>query len=234
MVFLALIDFLLGLPMKKASALSIIALSLSHIALVQAERNMPAPAQLWPPAAQEIAKAPPWPSVYKGDLATCTRLDEKEFLRQTYDQEKQRNSFQVFKQIDLNQDGVCEILAMAHDNCGHWGCPDYGFQLKGTELAPLGIIPSGEYLVPYGGWLQIRAMDPGSGSIEHVLYRYAASASPTEQAYRPGRLDEFKPSRAEQYGSAYSSYRRDEFKVVKRNKKWKLEYGGTTYTKYGH
>lgn len=144
------------------------------------------------PSKDEMDKAPSWPKKYTGDPTKCKKIDRKIFLSQFG---KPEESYVIERQVDLNLDGICEVITYAPAQCGKW-CAYDALQLQSNKLVHIGEVALGEYLVPYNGWLQIRSRSyTGRYYYYHLLRRINGK-------YQYYRKDEYQES----YDSGKTKY----------------------------
>jgi len=106
---------------------------------------------VWPQQ-EEIDKAPEPPVALKVDVTDCEAPDSEKFLDSmrskgfAADDEYtiSNNGF-----MDLNQDGICEIIAFQRVYCGSGGCSNTVFQLDGDDFKYIGIGPSRFHIAFY-------------------------------------------------------------------------------------
>jgi len=167
-----------------------------------------------PPSAEELAKAPPWPKKFSGNLKECKKLDESLVLNKYHGDWKTRSPQHpiTIEQIDLNLDGTCEILVLDTAGCGNKLCEYRGYQWQGVQWRELGDVFRGEFLEPYGGWIQIGSMRPSGANYYRALFRYSSAG-------------------ASNTGDWYRVYRRDTFQHTNVSGVWKTTYVRTVYEK---
>jgi len=137
----------------------------------------------WPDSA-ELAKAPPWPKKYDGNPFKCMPVSEEAFLKQV-NPKGETDPFRVERQIDLNMDGTCELVAYQPSMCGKW-CGYVAFLLRDGNFVNIGGVILSEYLEPDKGWLQLKAASYTGSTYFYFLFRFDG------QQYRIVRRDEFK------------------------------------------
>jgi len=109
------------------------------------------------PTQHEMDKAPAWPEKYSGNPKSCQKISEENFIKsQEEDGYVGEEEFTIDSQIDLNLDGVCEIIAYQKIYCGNIQCGYVAFHYKDNKYIRLGDIYPDEFLVPHDGWLQVR------------------------------------------------------------------------------
>lgn len=142
---------------------------------------------------EELAKAPAWPKPYKGNPEKCKRVNEQAFMKQENikipkeetPHGQEADKYYIESQVDLNLDGVCEIIAL--ERCYAKWCSYFVYQLKAGRFVRLGeILRGGEYLEPHNGWLQIKSMSYTGATYFYHLSRFE------DGAYRSVRRDEYK------------------------------------------
>ena len=144
----------------------------------------------WPDA-KEIAKAPAWPKAFRGDPTQCKKIEPEKFLSNVNKPTiEDQNRYVIETQVDLDLDGVCEVIAYRPVNCGKW-CAYEGFRFHDGMYQLIGEITLGEFLEPYNGWLQIKSSSYTGAYYFYFLTRFQ------DGAYKYYRRDEFKEDVAE-------------------------------------
>ena len=146
---------------------------------------------VWP-TQEEIDKAPETPAALEVDVRDCTAPDAGKFLEMMRSKgfvgdDAYRISDDGF--ADLNQDGICEILASQRMYCGMGGCSNPAFQLDGDAFRFIGIGPSGTHIAfyaPHNGYLQCRHASYSGTSYAYHYYRFE------DGQYRRWRSDRFE------------------------------------------
>lgn len=144
----------------------------------------------WPDT-EEMSKAPAWPKEYVGNVNEC----EKKEIKLSTD-------YVINSHIDLNLDGICEVIAYNPDLCGKW-CVHEGFQIVEDDYQYIGDIDiyGITYLEPYNGWLQIQSSSYSGSTYYFHLHRFESSnlsgnsiyalLNRLETGYKLVRSDEF-------------------------------------------
>jgi len=139
----------------------------------------------WPDAS-EMAKAPAWPKAFRGDPNQCKKIEPEAFLSKVNETlTSAEDKYQIQAQVDLNLDGVCEVVAYQPVNCGKW-CLYQGFVLRNGKYVSLGEVAPGEYLEPFNGWLQIKTSSYTGPYYFFHLLRFEKGE------YKYHRRDEYK------------------------------------------
>lgn len=146
---------------------------------------------VWPQP-EEIDKAPETPAVLEVDVTDCKMPDSEKFLELMRSKgfvadDEYRISNDGF--MDLNQDGICEIIAFQRMYCGTGGCSNTVFQLDGDDFKFIGIGPSRSHIPfyePHNGYLQFRDASYTGRSYSYHYYRFE------DGQYRRWRSDRFE------------------------------------------
>lgn len=111
------------------------------------------------PTEEEMEKAPDAPAAVSQERTHCEAMDPDEFLETMRSKKPlQHTDFRIRSSVDLNEDGICEVIAYEPNLCGKW-CYHMAFQRDGDGFKQIGIGPSGfltEFLEPHNGYLQFR------------------------------------------------------------------------------
>ncbi|MDH5181818.1 MAG: hypothetical protein OEZ39_07775 [Gammaproteobacteria bacterium] len=140
------------------------------------------------PAAAEQARAPAWPQVYSGNPSTCSKPDENPFYAyQDAAGLSEDTAYTIDAHIDLNLDGMCEIIAFRSTDCDDTGCRYTAFRITDkNKVLNIGTVDFGEYLTPVHGWLQMRTKSRDGEHYRFHLYRYV------QGKYRIIRSDHYR------------------------------------------
>lgn len=127
----------------------------------------------------ELSKAPDWPKEYtndKGRNEKCMQPSAYQTAISRLNKNEKDSSF-IFKApkyVDLNQDGICEVILLQSYACGTGGCGTSVGKLEGDEIKFIGNSQSYfKLLEPFGGWLQMEGW--GRSGMTHrtrSLYRF--------------------------------------------------------------
>jgi len=146
---------------------------------------------VWPEQ-EEIDKAPESPAVLDVDVADCQAPESEWFLEAMRAKgyvadDEYRISNDGF--MDLNQDGICEIIAFQRVYCGMGGCSQLAFQLDGDDFKFIGLGPSSyqdTFYEPHNGYLQFKGASYSGSSYSFHYYRFE------DGQYRRWRSDRFE------------------------------------------
>jgi len=146
---------------------------------------------VWPKQ-EEMDKAPETPTVLDVDVTDCQQPDPEPFLERMrskgyIDADAYRISNDGY--MDLNQDGVCEIIAFQRMYCGSGGCSNTVWQIDGDDFRYIGLGPSRgrfTFYEPHNGYLQFRDASYSGVSYAFHYYRFE------DGEYRRWRSDRFK------------------------------------------
>lgn len=135
---------------------------------------------------QEIAKAPPWPAPYAGDVYQCRIVLGREDWRWLIAGERNEIDQLDAEFLDLNGDGLCE--AIVQHSCGSDGCDGAVYTPRDGRLKEIGRANGYAFVVLLeraNGWLQLGEWFPREEETWRYLSRYDG------EAYRVVQEDRF-------------------------------------------
>lgn len=147
---------------------------------------------------------PDSPKKYNGDPKNCQKISEIEFLdTMNRDIKYKDEKYRVSSQIDLNLDGVCEILAYQKYVCGSGGCSSDAFQLVNNSYKHIGSGFNGVTLLePLNGWLQASSYGKNGWcchTLTFISYINGKYQSVRRDVYRAKDSDDHKESPNQEY-----------------------------------
>jgi len=165
---------------------------------------------VWPEQ-DEIDKAPETPAAIDVDVTNCQAPDFEKFLKvmrsKGYVGDDEFRMSNVGN-MDLNRDGICEIIAFQRVYCGSGGCSNVAFQIDGNDYKYIGMGPSRFHIafyVPHNGYLQFRDASYTGTSYSYHYYRFE------DGQYRRWRSDRFKAQWFQDTEESKSFYLRTEY-----------------------
>ena len=126
---------------------------------------------------QEVAKAPPWPKPYAGDVYQCRIVLGRDDWRRLVSGARDELDRLDAEFLDLNGDGVCEVIAQ--HSCGSDGCDGAIYTPVDGRLKEIGRANGYAFVVllePANGWLQLGEWFPRQDETWRYLSRYEGNA----------------------------------------------------------
>ncbi|VAW78335.1 hypothetical protein MNBD_GAMMA15-378 [hydrothermal vent metagenome] len=149
------------------------------------------------PSEQELSKAPTWPSKYNGNPRLCNKPNEELFYKYQNDVGYvDEEAYEIDSYIDLNLDGICEIIAFQRMYCGNKECGYIAFQVTKQGVKDLGQVALGDFLAPLNGWLQIRSR---SYTGAHYSIHLVKFINGSYRFYRSDRFEYFEKNNQTKY-----------------------------------
>lgn len=152
------------------------------------------------PSTSAFEKAPPLPQTYSGSVENCQQFSKLHFEDEINKHLKYKSdAYILHSQIDLNLDGICEIIAYQQYTCGTGGCglsifkdTEQGF--KEIEFDNFDFRGGVTYLEPKNGWLQMSTYSQSGWCCQTSTF-----VSFIDGKYRLIRKDNFKATELESH-----------------------------------